>query len=112
MNAEYTKGSVFKAICTHRRKTIEPPKDQPILSPSEESSLSQGSSSSPSREVPQNPPLTEAESDRGQNSHPLVFNTHTEDQTRLTTDQPIPAACTMHVFKKEQKGTCTNMLII
>ena len=103
----YTKGSVFKAVCTHRQKTIEVPKDQPILSPSEESSLSQASSSSAAREVSQTPQhllVTAAESDQGQESHPLVFNEHTEDKTSLATDQPIPATCAMHVSKEEGKG--------
>ena len=103
MNVVYTKGSVFKATGTHYRKTIEPPKDQPILSPSEESTLSQASSSSASREVPL---ATTAENDGGQNSHPLGFNIHTEDQTSLATDQPAPCECTTQyrAFNKEEKG--------
>ena len=106
MNVVYSKGSVFKATSTHCRKTIEPPKDQPILSPSEESTFSQASSSSASREVPQVSLATTSENDGAQNSHPLVFNIHTEDQTSLATDQPTSRECTTqyHVFNKEEKG--------
>ena len=107
----YTKGSVFKGVCTRHRKTIEAPKDQLILSPSEESSSSQVSSSSAAREGPlisQNLMVTAVENDEGQKSHPLVFNEHTEDKTSLATDQPIPATCTMHESKEEGKGIASN----
>ena len=101
----YTKGSVFKAICTHRRKTIEAPKDQPILSPSEESSSPQASSSSTSREVSQNPLVTATNSDQVQESHPLLFSTHLEDQTTLVANQPLRTISVMRKSKEEEKGS-------
>lgn len=116
IHAVYTKGSVFKATCTHHhhRKTIEPPKDQPVLSPSEESSSSPETSlSSASREVvlQKSSVTATTENDRGkmENPHPLLFSTHTEDQTSLATDQPIPA---VHEFKKEEKGIAAIVLLL
>ena len=106
MHTVYAKGNVFRATRTHHQKTIEAPVDQPIMSPSEESSFS--SSSSASREGPVliSPSTslmgTAAESDQGvgQKAHPLIFHTPNEEKTSLATDQPTYAA--MHKFKEEK----------
>lgn len=114
IHAVYAKGSVFRATCTHRQKTIEAPTDQPIMSPSEESSFSSSSSASSCREGPvltsssASLVATTADGNQGvgQKTHPLVFNTPScsnEEKTSLPTDQPMPGA-TMNGFK-EGKGS-------
>ena len=110
LHAVYTKGSVFRATRTHNKKTIEAPTNQPVMSPSQESSFSSSSSASREGPVVISPSgslsiATAAESDQGvgQKTNPLVFHTPNEGKTSLATEQPLPGTLTTHEFK-EKKG--------